>query len=61
MIRAALGNVLVAPHLLISDTPSPTLSKIVENGLGRSNLYLDLYLNSTGALSYNVESKVNEK
>lgn len=47
--------------MLNSNTPSPTLSKIDENDLKRSNFYLNLYLNSTSALSHNVESKVNEK
>lgn len=47
--------------MLNSNTPSPTLSKIDENDLERSNFYLNLYLNSTSALSHNVESKVNEK
>lgn len=61
MIRAALRNALVAPPMLNSNTPSPTLSKIDENDLERSNFYLNLYLNSTSALSHNVESKVNEK
>ena len=61
MIRAALRNALVAPPMLNSNIPSPTLSKVDESELERSNLYLNLYLNSASALSHNVESKVSEK
>lgn len=61
MIRAALRNALVPPPMLNSNIPSPTLSKIDASDLERSNLYLNLYVNSASALSHNVESKVNEK